>query len=88
MYREKIILKVTNNINKFIDRCIKRKIELLNISYIDKDNVLIKIYVDDLEVIEKINYYSKIKVYKKMGLSRLLLCISSGPMNIKYALSC
>jgi len=44
MYREKVVIRVTGNINKFIDKCIKRKIELLNINYVDNDNIIVCIY--------------------------------------------
>jgi len=75
MYKEKIIIKVTGNINKFIDKCVRRKISLLNINYIDRNSVLIKIYLNDLENVEKFNYYSEIKIFKKLGLERLFLFV-------------
>lgn len=71
MCREKVVIQVTGNINKFIDKCIKRKIELLNINYVDNDNIIVCIYKEDLDILKKINYYSEITIYKRLGLSRL-----------------
>lgn len=73
MYREKVNIRVSNNINRFIDKCIKRKIELLNIKYVDKENIIVSIYLKDLEEIKRINYYSDISVDKFFGINRLKL---------------
>jgi len=77
MYREKVILKVSGNINKFIDKCIRRKIELLDISYINKDCALIRIYLSDLENVERYNYYSEIKVFKILGFKKIFLFVKN-----------
>lgn len=73
MYRERVNIRVSNNINRFINKCIKRKIDLLNIRYIDKNNIILNIYLDDLEEIKRINYYSKISIENVFGYNRLKL---------------
>ena len=73
MYREKIDIRVSNNINRFIDKCIRFKIDLLNIKYIDENTIIVSIFIDDLEEIKRINYYSDISIVKRFGLSRLIL---------------
>lgn len=88
MYKEKVIIKVSSNLNKFIDKCIKRKIELLNINYIDQNNALIKIYLQDLENIKKYNYYSEIVVFKKIGFRRFLLFIKNNLLDFITFIFC
>lgn len=72
MYKRETIVKVTNNISKFINKCIKYKIDLINITYIDSNNILIKIKREDLERIYKFNYYSEIEEYRLLGLDRFI----------------
>ena len=83
-----IIIKVTNNVNKFINKCIKYKIELLNISYIDSETILVKIGVEDLERIKKINYYSEIDEYKVLGIDRLILFFKRNLLTFITVLIC
>jgi len=88
MYREKIDIRVSNNINRFIDKCINRKIDLLNIRYIDKETIVVSIYMDDLEEIKRINYYSDISVEKVFGISRLILFLKRNLIYFTTVLFC
>ncbi len=75
-----IIIRVKNNINRFIDKCNKYKLELLNVNYINKDEILVKIKKENLDMIKKYNYYSDITEDKKVGLDLILDKI----INLKY----
>lgn len=72
MSSELIIIKVTGNLNKFINKCLKYEISLLNITYLDKETALVKIYKEDYSRIKKINYYCKISKYKLLGIDRFI----------------
>ena len=70
------------NPNRFIQRLIKSKIELLNIKYINSGELNIKIYKNDYEKLLKIksiyevkviNYYGIIKIKKNLILNRILI---------------
>lgn len=67
-----IVIKVTGCINKFIIKCIRFNIDLLNINYLDNDCILVKINIDDLERVKKLNYYSEIVEYKLLGIDRFI----------------
>ncbi len=67
-----ILIKVTNNINRFIDKCKSNNFELYNITYIKKDIILVKIKKEDFENIKRYNYYSDIEEYKKLGIDNLI----------------
>lgn len=67
-----IIIKVKNNIKRFINKCNKYNIELYNINYIDKDNIIVKINKDDYKNIKTYNYYSEIEIYRNVGVDYLL----------------
>lgn len=79
-----IVIKVTNNIKRFINKCRTNNYELYDINYLDKNNIIIKIKKEDLENIKKNNYYSEINVYKNMGFDYLLEKIK----NLKYFIMC
>ena len=79
-----IVIKVTNNIKRFINKCRTNNFELYDINYLDKNNIIIKIKKEDLENIKKYNYYSEINVYKNMGFDYLLEKIK----NLKYFIMC
>lgn len=79
-----IVIKVTNNIKRFINKCTTNNFELYDINYLDKNNLIIKIKKEDLENIKKYNYYSEINVYKNMGFDYLLEKIK----NLKYFIMC
>ena len=66
-----ILIKVNNNINRFINKCNSYNIELFNIRYIDKNNIIAKIEKDKYDIIKKYNYYSDITIYKNLGLDYL-----------------
>lgn len=76
-----IIIKVENNINRFIKKCITNNIPLYNINY-QKDYLLVTINQEDLKNIKKLNYYSKITVYEYKGKKKHLLNIKANFYNI------
>ena len=63
-----IIINVKNNIKRFINKCNKYNIELYNINYIDKDNIIVKINKEDYKNIKAYNYYSEIEIYRNVGI--------------------
>lgn len=63
-----IIINVKNNIKRFINKCNKYNIELYNITYIDKDNIIVKINKEDYKNIKTYNYYSEIEIYRNVGI--------------------
>jgi len=67
-----ILIKVVNNINRFINKCNKYNIELYNIKYLSKNEIIVKVLVDDLKNIERYNYYSEISIYKKLGKDNII----------------
>ena len=67
-----IIIKVKNNIKRFINKCNKYNIELYNINYLDKDNIIVKINKYDYKNIKTYNYYSEIEIYRNVGIDYLL----------------
>lgn len=67
----KILIKVSGYVNKFINKCIKNNINIYNINYIDNDNLTIIIDLKDYKRIVKLNYYSDIKIIKYLGLNGL-----------------
>ncbi len=64
---KRIYLEVSNEINRFIKKCIDNNINLYNISY-KKDKIIVLIDVKDYLKIKRLNYYSKIRVVKYDGL--------------------
>lgn len=66
-----ILIKVENNIKRFIEKCKKYDIDLHNLNYINKDSIVVKIDKKDLDIIKKYNYYSNIETYSKLGLDNL-----------------
>ena len=64
---KKIYLEVSNELNRFIKKCIDNNINLYNISY-KKDKMVVLIDVKDYLKIKRLNYYSKIRVVKYDGL--------------------
>ena len=63
-----ILIIVSGSINRFLDKCSKQKIELFNINYINDNSIIVKINKEDLENIKIYNYYSDIKIYKRLGI--------------------
>ena len=63
-----IIINVKNNIKRFINKCNKYNIELYNINYVDKDNIIVKINKEDYKNIKTYNYYSEIEIYRNVGI--------------------
>ena len=64
---KRIYLEVSNEINRFIKKCIDNNINLYNISY-KKDKMVVLIDVKDYLKIKRLNYYSKIRVVKYDGM--------------------
>lgn len=76
-----IIVKVENNINRFLKKCTDNNLNLYNISY-EKDYILVTIKESDLKEIKRINYYSKITKIRYVGRKNLLLNIKRNLYNI------
>lgn len=64
---KRIYLEVSNELNRFIKKCIDNNINLYNITY-KKDKIIVLIDVKDYLKIKRLNYYSKIRVVKYDGL--------------------
>lgn len=64
---KRIYLEVSNELNRFIKKCIDNNINLYNISY-KKDKMVVLINVKDYLKIKRLNYYSKIRVVKYDGM--------------------
>lgn len=64
---KRIYLEVSNELNRFIKKCIDNSINLYNISY-KKDKMVVLIDVKDYLKIKRLNYYSKIMVVKYDGM--------------------
>lgn len=79
-----IIIKVTQDIKRFINKCNSYNIELYNIKYIDKDNIIVKIKKDDFDNIKIYNYYSNIEIYNKVGIDYYIHKIKK----LKYFILC
>ena len=79
-----IIIKVTQDIKRFINKCNSYNIELYNIKYIDKDNIIVKIKKDDFDNIKIYNYYSNIEIYNKVGIDYYIHKI----IKLKYFILC
>ena len=75
-----ILIKVNNNIKRFLEKCNKYNIELFNINYIDKDKIIVKIKKEDFDNIKKYNYYSEIDLYRNLGIDN----IKDKIFNLKY----
>lgn len=88
MYKEKISIQVSNNINRFIDKCILNKIDLLNVKYIDEENIIVDIYLNDLDLIKRINYYSDIVIVKRYGRARLFLFLKRNMLYLITIIFC
>ena len=75
---KRIYLEVSNELNRFIKKCIDNNINLYNISYV-KDKIIVLIDVKDYLKIKRLNYYSKIRVVKYDGLLNIkkIMIISS-----------
>ncbi len=72
LIKSKIDIRVKgNNIERFIKRLKSNNIEILNIKYINKCEIIIKIYKDDYENIEKIKTIYEISILNYFGLTKL-----------------
>ena len=75
-----ILIKVTNNIARFINKCNKYNIEIYDICYVNKNEIIVKIDKSNYKNIKIYNYYSDIEIYKKLGLDK----IKEKVYNLKY----
>lgn len=66
-----VLIEVTNNIKRFIDKCKKYDIDLHNVTYINKNKIIVKINKNDLDIIKRYNYYSNIETYSKLGIDNI-----------------
>ena len=81
--KNKIKLRITGkNINRFIIRLHKNKIEILKCNHINKEKINIIIYEKDYEKlnqiktiynIEKLNTYGMIKIKKKLNINKYII---------------
>lgn len=69
-----IIIKVSEEIDRFLDKCLKNNINLYKIDH-HKDYLIAKIEESNLESIQKLNYYSEIEVLRILGFKGKLLHI-------------
>ena len=65
-----IQIKVTNYIDRFISKCLLYKVSI-NIIYKDNDYIIADIYDKDLNLIKKLNYYSKVEIVKYYGFKNI-----------------
>lgn len=75
-----ILIKVKNSISRFISKCNKYNISLLDIKYLSNNEIIVRVNKKDLKNIELYNYYSDIEIYKKIGKDNLIEKI----YNLKY----
>ena len=66
-----IIIKVKNNIKRFIEKCSKYNISLYDINYINNNEILVKINKENYKNIKRYNYYSDIEIYSKLGIDSI-----------------
>ena len=76
-----IEIKVIGNTSRFIKKCLDNNLDLYNIKY-EEDYLLVTIKESDLKKIKKINYYSKITVYRTLGRKRIIKSIKNNLYNI------
>lgn len=69
-----IAIKVTNNIDRFIKKCMRYGINLYDIEN-KKDYLIVKVNDEDIEKIEKLNYYSDIEILKYFGIKGKIIFI-------------
>ena len=79
---KRIWLEVKKYENKFIKKCIDNQISLYDVKYF-KDHLEVLIDVKDYRKIKKLNYYSKIRVFKYDGFLSLKYLIKQ---NLFYIL--
>lgn len=73
MFNKDIVVKVNSNVSKFISKCLKYDIDLLNVSYVDDDIILVKIHKEDYSRLKKLCYFSKITKDGYLGIDAFLL---------------
>lgn len=80
-----IEIKAIGNTSRFIKKCLDNNLDLYNIKY-EEDYLLVTIKESDLKKIKKINYYSKITVYRTLGRKRIIKSIKNNLYNISLLL--
>lgn len=87
LIKSKIDIRVKgNNIERFIKRLKSNHIEILNIKYINKCEIIIRIYKDDYENIEKIKTIYEISILNYFGLTKLKSNLSNNKFIIIFIL--
>ena len=69
----KIIIKVSNNLNRFINKCIKYKIDVSDIKYLNNDVLTCMVNLKDYKTIKRLNFYSDIKIIKYEGIKGIII---------------
>ena len=69
----KIIIKVSNNLNRFINKCIKYKIGVSDIKYLNNDVLTCMVNLKDYKTIKRLNFYSDIKIIKYEGIKGIII---------------
>ncbi len=97
MLKNMIKIKISGkNINRFVDKMYRNKIDILDLEYIDRNQINIKINYSDYNKIEKIrsiyNYeiidsYGKIKIRKIISINKYLILFILFGILIIYLLS-
>lgn len=67
-----IIIKVTNNVDRFIKKNMRYGINMYDIKHTDS-SLILRVQESDLERIEKLNYYSDIEIIKYLGFKGKIL---------------
>lgn len=80
-----IVIKVTNNVDRFIKKSMRYGINLYDIKY-NKDYLLVRIEDGDLERITKLNYYSDIEVLSYLGMKGKFLFIKKYSFDLSMIL--
>lgn len=76
-----ILIKVENNLERFIKKCIANKINLYNIKK-EESYLLVVVAEADLKEIKKLNYYSKITLEQYLGKKNILLKLKKNIFNL------
>ncbi|MDD4733917.1 MAG: sporulation protein YqfD [Bacilli bacterium] len=86
-FQNRIVINVQGkNIRTFISRLISKKIELLNIEYVNYKEVNMEIYSDDYKKIQSIKSIYKVKIKKYHGLLRIKRMIKNNKVLLIFIL--
>lgn len=86
-FQSRIVINVQGkNIRSFISRLISKKIELLNIEYVNYKEINMEIYSDDYKKIQSIKSIYKVKIKKYHGLLRIKRMIKNNKVLLLFIL--